>query len=212
MAQQLHALSRIWSSAFVQIREIRGQKTLNARPARTPNATYPMHLYRILARAATAVLALSLASIAAARGPGEIEPLLVGAVVPDVEILSESGETIPLRSLTKGNRTAIVFYRGGWCPFCVRQLQGLAEARAALEELGFQIVAIGADSPEKLSTAEQEGALDLALYADPTLAAADAFGISFTLSPTLLRRYRRYGIDLAEASGGANSDRLPVPA
>lgn len=171
-----------------------------------------MKIQLSFARAACVALFFALATLGHAREASEIEPLLIGAAAPEVSVQDETGKEISLRSITKGKNTVLVFYRGGWCPFCSTHLQGLAEAQEQLTKLGYQIVAISPDSPENLKTAEKKGDLGYALYSDPSLAAADAFGISFTLDAKTLKAYKGYGIDLAKTSGGANPDRLPVPA
>jgi peroxiredoxin len=53
--------------------------------------------------------------------------------------------------------------------------------------------------------------LGYSLYADSSLAAAQAFGIAFQLTDDEVRMYEEYGIDLEEASG-QDHHRLPVPS
>ncbi len=147
-----------------------------------------------------------------ARDAEDIQPLLVGAATPEVEVASKTGRSVPLTSLTEGKRTVLVFYRGGWCPFCSTQMQGLAQTQDQLVELGYQIIGLSPDSPEKLSTVEKDGELTYALYSDASMSAAEAFGIDFTLDPETISKYKSFGIDLEKASGGLNKNKLPVPS
>ena len=162
---------------------------------------------------ATAALALACAApFALSQDASQIKPLIVGSDVPDVTLQSASGETVKLRSLTQDELSIIVFYRGGWCPYCNTQLAGLAEIESQLADMGYQIIAISPDSPENLKSAEKKGELNYELYSDSDFEAIDAFEIGFTLAPETLKQYKDYGIDLAEVSGGENENRLPVPA
>jgi len=49
-----------------------------------------------------------------ASDPGEICPLLPGAMVPDIVVRSADGEEIPLRRAIARGPTVLIFYRGGW--------------------------------------------------------------------------------------------------
>ena len=51
--------------------------------------------------------------IKAAKTAREIQPLLVGASLPDVSLLSVEGKDVKLASLVN-QPTVLIFYRGGW--------------------------------------------------------------------------------------------------
>jgi len=166
-------------------------------------------------RARILSLALALFGLAGAlqaRDANEVSPLLVGSDVPKVTLADETGGEQFLPDLLKGKYSILVFYRGGWCPYCNTHLQELAEAEAKLVELGYQVIAISPDSPERLASAEKDGDLRYALYSDSGLEAATAFGIDFTLGTGTLLKYKAFGINLKKSSGGKNKDRLPVPS
>ena len=74
--------------------------------------------------------------------PEDISPLLIGEKVPNGEVYSAKGKEIKLHKVLDKKRTVLVFYRGGWCPFCNVQLAELQDAMAELEELGYQIVSL----------------------------------------------------------------------
>ncbi|MDQ8202110.1 peroxiredoxin-like family protein [Pelagicoccus sp. SDUM812003] len=147
-----------------------------------------------------------------ARKATEVAPLLIGMKTPKVNVVDESGATQYLPSLLKEKRTALIFYRGGWCPYCSKHLQELAQIEQELIDLGYQIVAISPDSPEMLNTVEKDADLPYQLFSDSSFEAAEAFGIDFTLDKATLLKYKAYGIDLEKNSGGKNKNRLPVPA
>lgn len=80
-----------------------------------------------------------------------------------------------------------------------------------LAELGFRVIALSPDRPEKLTGSLKVGDPGYTLYSDSDLDAARAFGIAFQVDAAQLEAYRGYGIDLAAASGREHHQ-LPVPA
>lgn len=145
-------------------------------------------------------------SAAAAR------PLAVGDKAPAVVLKDIDGNAFDLRAALAEKPAALVFYRGGWCPFCSTHLANVQKAEKDILAKGYQILAISPDKPEELRESVAKGTLTYALLSDSDMAAARAFGLAFRLDKDTLDKYEGYGIDLAKASGGGNQDTLPVPA
>ena len=140
-----------------------------------------------------------------------VRPLGVGDTVPEVELRSVAGEPVELRTVVARQRTVLVFYRGGWCPYCNAQLSGLRKIEGSLRELGYQLVAVSPDKPEKLAESIAKQDLGYVLLSDSAADAIKAFGLAFRVDDATLARYRGFGIDLEQASG-AEHHLLPVPA
>ena len=146
-----------------------------------------------------------------ASSPEEINPLKTGQSIPEVNIKNIKGESVSLNSLVSENPTILIFYRGGWCPYCNVHLSKLQEIESELLALGFQIIAISADSPEMLSETLDKNELKFTLYSDNESAASTAFGLAFRVSDDYMEKLASYNIDLEGATG--NKDHiLPVPA
>ncbi len=88
------------------------------------------------------------------------------------------------------------------------QLQGIAPQ---LVELGYRILAISPDRPEKLRASLEKNKLGYALLSDSKMTASRAFGIAYKVDDATLKTLAGYGIDLEEASGETHH-LLPVPA
>ncbi|HKK17333.1 MAG TPA: DUF3179 domain-containing (seleno)protein, partial [Opitutales bacterium] len=52
----------------------------------------------------------------------EVNPVEVGSTAPDVTLRQADGEELGLHALTADQPVILVFYRGGWCPYCNRHL------------------------------------------------------------------------------------------
>jgi peroxiredoxin len=105
----------------------------------------------------------------------------------------------------------LIFYRGGWCPFCNKHLGQLQQAEPQLRELGYRIVAVSPDRPEKLKESTDKGGLSYTLLSDSSMVAAQAFGIAFEVDAPMLEKLASYNIDI-EADSGETHHLLPVPA
>jgi len=114
-----------------------------------------------------------------ARKAEEVAPLLIGRPTPKATLFDENGIEHFLPALLKDKHSIIVFYRGGWCPYCSLQMQELAEREAEFLELGYQIVGISPDSPDKIASIEKDGELNYAVYSDSGFSAMEGFGIDF---------------------------------
>jgi len=151
------------------------------------------------------VLTLSTATSLAAS------PLKTGDVIPDTTVEDESGATLKLRELVRQAPSVLIFYRGGWCPYCTRHLSSLMEIEDDLRSAGYQILAISPDQPSKLAETPDREKLKYRLLSDSDMKTARAFGIAFEVDATTLEKYDEYGIDL-EAASGQSHHLLPHPA
>lgn len=138
--------------------------------------------------------------------PNEISPLLIGEAIPDVTLPDASGKPVSLKQLVARKPTILVFYRGGWCPFCSKQLAGLQGIEGDLRKSGYQIIGISTDSPENLTATMGKEKLTYGLLSDSDLSAAKQFGLAY-VAP------KAYSKTLISGSNGKNVDKLlPVPS
>ncbi len=143
--------------------------------------------------------------------PEDVRPLQVGVPVPQVSLLDVQGDSVPLHDRVAEQPSVLIFYRGGWCPYCTEHLSELADVEDELTRRGFQLLAISPDRPAKLDIDVEGVEIGYELFSDASMDAAKAFGLAFRVDPATLERYDEYGIDLAEASGH-DHHLLPVPA
>lgn len=162
----------------------------------------------------TIVLAAFLGTVQAAdfaTAPDRVTPLLLGSALPDAPLRTVEGASTSLVKAVGGKPAVLVFYRGGWCPFCNLQLSNLRLIQKELTALGYQTIAISPDRPEELRKTLGKDALDYTLLSDSSARAIRAFGIAYRVDAATIARYKEYGIDL-DASSGDTHHALPVPA
>lgn len=156
-------------------------------------------------------LSILLFGTALAQAQTNSTPLKVGDAIPDVTLRTEENKEVSLRKLVSEKPTVLIFYRGGWCPFCNRHLQSLAGIEDDLNKAGAQLLAVSMDQPSKLKETPDRDKLHYRLLSDSDAAAAKAFGIAFKVDDATVEKYKGYGINLDAASGNDHHI-LPHPA
>jgi len=141
----------------------------------------------------------------------DIHPLLVGMSVPDVVLTDVEGKEVKLYSLLEKKPTVLIFYRGGWCPYCNLQLEQLHTIESDILKEGYQIVAVSSDRPENIEASIEKHDLRYTLLSDSTMNAAKAFGLAFRVDKEALEKSKKYAATL-EAGSGLSHHILPVPA
>jgi len=147
----------------------------------------------------------------AVTSPENICPVLVGTKIPDVKLQDINGNTVDLMKITQAKPTVLIFYRGGWCPYCNTHLGQLKQIESQILDLGHQIIAVSPDRPSEIKISLDKIEMNYTLLSDNTADAAKAFGIAFKVDDNTLEKYKGYGIDL-EKSSGQSHHILPVPA
>lgn len=77
--------------------------------------------------------------------------------------------------------------------------------------MGYELIAVSSDRPEKLRETLVEHQLSYTLLSDSRAQGSRAFGIAWKVPDDEVKAMRDFGIDLEEASG-ADHHLLPVPS
>jgi peroxiredoxin len=141
----------------------------------------------------------------------DVKPLTQGQHAPSAALRDPTGARVELTEIYAHGPTMLVFYRGGWCPYCNVHLGQIQKAEAELRGMGFQVVAISPDRPEELAASLDKGKLTYRLLSDSDMTLTKAFGLAFRVEDQTLEKYKGFGIDLEKASGQSHHW-LPVPA
>lgn len=137
--------------------------------------------------------------------PEDISPLLIGETVPDLQLTQMDGSSTDFGAVLNGKKTILIFYRGGWCPYCNSHLSELQKIEPKLKELGYQIIAVSPDVPAKLNESDQKHDLSYQLYSDVKGELMGKMGIAFQAP-------ERYQKMLLNITAEENKGWLPVPS
>lgn len=146
-----------------------------------------------------------------AESPEAVQPLRVGDRAPDATLVRMDGGTIGIAEAYKELPLVLVFYRGGWCPYCTKHLKAIGKVIPELTELGFQVIGISPDARDSIASGTEKVHDYILLTQDEDFAAVEAYGLGFAVDDDTLGKLKSYDIALrARPSDGANI--LPVPA
>jgi peroxiredoxin len=144
-----------------------------------------------------------------------VRPLAAGSPAPSFTAIRPNGRVYRFDAQHLKAPAVIIFYRGGWCPYCNAHLKSLKEAEGALRARGYEVLFLSTDRPEllrsSLKTDTRAEAAHYTLLSDSAAHASKAFGVAFRLDDATVANYKTFGVDV-EVSQGNNAHILPVPA
>jgi peroxiredoxin len=130
-----------------------------------------------IAAAASMVGGLAFLALYAASGQAKkVAAVAVGGRILDFVATDDQERPFSLASL-RGSPFLLKFFRGHWCPYCVAELRRWEELRPELDARGIAIVAVCADSAEKIRQGRARHGLQGVLVPDPHLEITDLYNL-----------------------------------
>ena len=136
----------------------------------------------------------------------DISPKQVGDRAPSFTVQTVDNESFHFDPDNLERPTALISFRGGWCPYCNMHLSELRHVVPELRQAGFDVLFLSNDRPEQLhdslkkETQEDIDGLDYVILSDADLSAALALGTAFTVSDELVDYLDEKGRDYEESS------------
>lgn len=120
-----------------------------------------------------------------------------GDASPSPTLLASHGALITLEDAWREGPLVVVFYRGSWCHACMRQLRAWQANAIALRACGATLLGICPEPAERLRSTIATQGLSFTLASDPTLQAANGFGVAMSLPPESVDLYAHLGAEPA---------------
>jgi peroxiredoxin len=136
------------------------------------------------------------------------EALAVGDTAVDFSLPSAVGDSISLAELRKQGPVVLIWYRGGWCPYCNTQLRAMREILPELRSHNATMVAISPETPDNSMTTVEKSELDFEVLSVVGNRVAHQYGIVYKLPDEVASAFEGR-IDL-EAYNGDDSKELPL--
>jgi len=143
--------------------------------------------------------------------PKNVQPLGKGQSIPNGELTTLDGKKVELKTLVSQKPSILIFYRGGWCPFCNLQMGQLVKIEPDLMKMGYQLLAITPDKPERLRESLEKHGINYTLLSDRTMELTRQFGLAYRLDSQTLEKMKSFGVNLEKSTGNSLHE-LPVPA
>ncbi|MGB7325339.1 MAG: peroxiredoxin-like family protein [Rubripirellula sp.] len=145
------------------------------------------------------------------RGTGiEKSAKNVGDQAVDAEFTGWDGKTVQLSSLWKDGPIVLMWYRGGWCPYCNVQLRAMQQSLDKIENAGAKLVVLTPELPEKAKETAAANDLEIVALHDKGNAVARKYGLVFQLPKPIVPMYRDK-LKLPEYNGN-DAMELPLSA
>lgn len=137
--------------------------------------------------------------------------LAVGASVPALSAKDADDKSVELAELTQAGDVLVMFYRGGWCPYCNFQVRAMTDAFPKFQQLGITPVLVSVDKISEAAKTKANYEVPFPILSDPDLAWHKAFKVLEKLSPEMVDKLKGYKIDV-EAASGRDHHTIAVPS
>ncbi|MFK7794156.1 MAG: peroxiredoxin-like family protein [Gammaproteobacteria bacterium] len=132
----------------------------------------------------------------------------VGDYAPEFTLVNAVGKFVSLYDQLDKGPVVLVWYRGGWCPYCNLQLQHIQMKLAEIHQAGGQVIAISPELPDKTMTTKERHMLEFQVLSDTNNKVADSYKLAYTVPDYVVDHY-----DLSSklnAHNGDDNNRLPL--
>ena len=133
-----------------------------------------------------------------------------GDKAPDFALPDVNGETVQLSQLLTKGPVVLIFYRGGWCPYCNLALRSYQGILPEMQQAGATLVAVSPQTPDNSLSAREKMDLSFPVLSDRGNIVARSYGLVFTVAPGVQAVQRGMGLDLARVNGSETWE-LPIP-
>ncbi|WP_182870931.1 peroxiredoxin-like family protein [Stieleria mannarensis] len=134
----------------------------------------------------------------------------VGDKAADATLKGWGEQPVTLSEVWAKNPVILMWYRGGWCPYCNLQLRAMQKQLSAIEGAGAKLVVLTPELPENAKQTAESNDLDMLVLHDANNQLAKKFGIVFQLPDAILPVYRDK-LELAKRNGN-DAMELPLAA
>ena len=140
-----------------------------------------------------------------------VDSIKAGDVLEPFTLEDANGTPVSLDQIVESGPAVIMFYRGGWCPYCNLALRTYQqELLPQLDAFGARLVAISPQPPDESLSTVEKAALEFTVLSDPGSRLADRLGIAFEQTDDVLAAQRKLGLDLTKVNA-EGAVRLPRP-
>ena len=181
----------------------------------TPVAAQPTATTTTMASATPAAPAAPEVTASPDGAVGTLAPntgIAVGKKIPDVHAIGLDGKDVALSALVAKGPVMLIFYRGGWCPYCNSEIHALTTAYPEFQKRGVTLVAVSVDTPSNEAKTTATYSIPFPVLSDSDAKVIDAFHVVNNVPPDQVAMMKsKYGLDL-EAQSGKTHHKIAIPS
>lgn len=132
----------------------------------------------------------------------------VGSIAPGFTLKNALGKEVSLQGYLDKGPVVLVWYRGGWCPYCNLNLHYLQEALPQIQAQGANLIALTPELPDRSISTSEKNDLEFEVLSDIGNVVAKEYGVVFTLTDEVAKMYnKKFGLN---SYNGDTSNELPL--
>jgi peroxiredoxin len=137
--------------------------------------------------------------------------LKAGEKCPSFELSDHNGKAVASSDLLSRGSLVLIFIRGRWCPFCVAQMEAMAQVSAEFADAGVALAAISPQTEKQALFMHDQHKLPFPLLVDARNQLARQFGLVYRVPEDQQALYSRTFVNLPFINGDTSWE-LPIPA
>lgn len=137
--------------------------------------------------------------------------IAAGGQAPDATLSSIHGEDITLSDLWQDQNVMLIFYRGGWCPYCNAQIRDITVKYDQFSERSLLPVLVSVDEPDAASLVSAAYDVPFPIMSDSDLDGHSAYNVVLTVTEREYEARLARGTDM-EAFSGTDHHSMAVPS
>lgn len=136
--------------------------------------------------------------------------LNVGDIAPDFTLSNVQNQPVSLYNELANGPVILVWYRGGWCPYCNITLHYLQEKLPEFKKAGATLIALTPELPDNSLSTTEKNNLAFNVLSDLGNKVGKEFGVVFELTAEISSIYEAsFGLN---NTNGDDSNELPLAA
>ena len=132
----------------------------------------------------------------------------VGDKAPNFSLKNALGKEVSLEKSLENGPVVLVWYRGGWCPYCNLNLHYLQEELTNIKAEGATLLALTPELPDESISTSEKHHLEFEVLSDVHNKVAKEYGVVFKLTDDVAKIYNeKFGLN---EHNGDTSNELPL--
>ncbi len=136
--------------------------------------------------------------------------LQIGDTAIDFSLINAAGDTVSLYQELAIGPVILMWYRGGWCPYCNLTLRAMQDLLPDFKKKGASLLALTPEAPDKSLSTKEKNELEFEVLNDINNNVAREYGVVFKLTEEVKAYYEK-GFGLSDYNGNDNAE-LPLGA
>jgi peroxiredoxin len=125
-------------------------------------------------------------------------PLGVGDHAPDFTLTDADGEQHSLSAHRSRGPVLLVFFRGGWCPYCTLTLRAYEELAPDFHRAGGAILALSPQKASRAALVRENNCISFPILIDSGNRLAAAYGVLGQAQPMTRQVFAKLGCNIPE--------------